>query len=45
VLTLLSPAYITGFLSNHTGQLLIMVAVVLVLVGSLWLKKVVEIEV
>ena len=45
VLTLLSPAYITGFLSNHTGQLLIMVAVVLVFVGSLWLKKVVEIEV
>ncbi len=45
VLTLLSPSYITSFLSNPTGQLLIGVAVVLVVVGSVWLKQVVEIEV
>jgi tight adherence protein B len=45
VLTLLSPSYITSFLSNPTGQLLIGVAVVLVVVGSVWLKHVVEIEV
>jgi tight adherence protein B len=45
LLVLLSPAYINGFLGNRIGQLMIIGACCLIVVGSLWLKKIVEIEV
>jgi len=41
----LSPTYITGFLGDPTGRALLAVGVGLVIVGSLWLKRVVEFEV
>jgi tight adherence protein B len=40
-----SPVYINGFLNDPAGRLFLGVAVVLVLVGSVWLKRVVEFEV
>ncbi|MGN6378950.1 MAG: type II secretion system F family protein [Gaiellales bacterium] len=40
-----SPIYITGFLNDPAGRLMLAVGVGLVLLGSLWLKRVVEVEV
>ena len=45
VVFLLSPHYVLQFLADPTGRLLIAIASVLVVVGSVWLKKIVEIEV
>lgn len=42
---LLSPEYITSFLSQPVGKVLIAGALVAMTVGSLWLKQIVEIEV
>jgi tight adherence protein B len=42
---LISPQYMTAFLSDPTGKLLIAVAGVMIVIGSLWLKRIVEIEV
>jgi len=33
------------FLADPTGRLLIAIASILIVIGSLWLKKIVEIEV
>jgi tight adherence protein B len=45
VVFLISPRYMLQFLADPTGRLLIAIASVLIVVGSLWLKKIVEIEV
>ena len=45
LMMLASPFYLKGFLGDLTGRLLLAVACVLVVIGSLWLKKIVEIEV
>jgi tight adherence protein B len=45
LLVLLSPYYINGFLGSKAGQAMIVGACCLIVVGSLWLKKIVEIEV
>jgi tight adherence protein B len=45
LLMLMSPNYINGFLGSHVGQAMIVGALCLIVVGSLWLKKIVEIEV
>jgi tight adherence protein B len=45
LLVLLSPYYISGFLGSTAGQVMIGGACCLIVVGSLWLKKIVEIEV
>ena len=45
LLVLMSPTYINGFLSSRIGQVMIVGACCLIVVGSLWLKKIVEIEV
>jgi tight adherence protein B len=45
LLMLMSPTYINGFLSSRIGQAMIVAACCLIVVGSLWLKKIVEIEV
>ena len=45
LLVLMSPNYINGFLSSTAGQIMIGGACCLIVVGSLWLKKIVEIEV
>ena len=42
---LVSPLYISGFLGSPLGRMLMAVAVVQIIIGSLWLKKIVEIEV
>ncbi len=45
LLVLLSPFYINGFLGSTAGRVMIAGACCLIVVGSLWLKKIVEIEV
>jgi tight adherence protein B len=45
ILTVMSPAYINVFLSSNVGRGLIVGACCLIAVGSLWIKKLVEIEV
>jgi tight adherence protein B len=45
MLFLQSPPYIVSFLHDPIGQALIVGAVVLIVIGSLWLKRIVEIEV
>jgi tight adherence protein B len=45
LLVLLSPTYINGFLGSTAGRTMIAGACCLIVVGSLWLKKIVEIEV
>jgi tight adherence protein B len=45
MLFLQSPTYIVSFLHDPIGQALIVGAVVLIVIGSLWLKRIVEIEV
>ena len=45
LLVLLSPFYINGFLGSTPGRVMIAGACCLIVVGSLWLKKIVEIEV
>jgi tight adherence protein B len=45
VMMLVSPFYLQGFLGDITGRILLAMACVLVMIGSLWLKKIVEIEV
>jgi tight adherence protein B len=45
MLYLQSPTYIVGFLHDPIGQALLAGALVLMVVGSLWLKRIVEIEV
>ena len=45
LLVLLSPSYINGFLDSTAGQVMIAGACCLIVIGSLWLKKIVEIEV
>jgi len=45
LLVLLSPYYINGFLGSTSGRAMILGACCLIVVGSLWLKKIVEIEV
>lgn len=42
---LISPEYMLQFLADPTGRLLIAIASILIVIGSLWLKKIVEIEV
>jgi tight adherence protein B len=44
-LILMSPTYINGFLTDKAGQAMILGACVMIVIGSLWLKKIVEIEV
>ena len=43
--SVMSPAYINGFLSSTAGRAMIVGACCLIVVGSVWLKKIVEIEV
>lgn len=45
VVFLISPRYVLQFLADPTGRLLIAIASVLIVIGSVWLKKIVEIEV
>jgi tight adherence protein B len=45
VVFLISPEYMLAFLADPTGRLMIAIASVLIVVGSVWLKKIVEIEV
>jgi tight adherence protein B len=45
LLVLMSPSYINGFLDSTAGQVMIAGACCLIVIGSLWLKKIVEIEV
>ena len=45
LLVLMSPNYINGFLNSRAGQAMIVGACCLIVIGSLWLKKIVEIEV
>jgi tight adherence protein B len=45
LLMLMSPNYINGFLDSHIGQAMIVIACCMIVIGSLWLKKIVEIEV
>ena len=45
MLFLQSPTYIVAFLHDPIGQALLAGAVVLIVIGSLWLKRIVEIEV
>jgi|1186.fasta_scaffold02776_2 tight adherence protein B len=45
MLFLQSPTYIVAFLHDPIGQALLGGAVVLIVIGSLWLKRIVEIEV
>jgi tight adherence protein B len=45
MMMLVSPFYISGFLGSVTGRVLLAGAGCLIVVGSLWLKKIVEIEV
>jgi tight adherence protein B len=45
ILTLVSPLYISAFLESTVGRLMILGACCMIAVGSLWLKKLVEIEV
>ncbi|HEX5248491.1 MAG TPA: VWA domain-containing protein [Gaiellales bacterium] len=45
VVFLLSPQYVLQFLADPAGRLMIAIAAVLIVIGSLWLKKIVEIEV
>jgi tight adherence protein B len=45
ILMVMSPTYIDGFLGSGAGRLMIAIACVMIAVGSLWLKKIVEIEV
>jgi tight adherence protein B len=45
MLFLQSPTYIVAFLHDPIGQALLVGAVVLIVIGSLWLKRIVEIEV
>jgi tight adherence protein B len=45
VVFLISPQYVLQFLADPTGRVLIAIASVLIVVGSVWLKKIVEIEV
>jgi tight adherence protein B len=40
-----SPTYIVSFLHDPIGQALLAGAIVLIVIGSLWLKRIVEIEV
>ena len=45
ILMLASPAYINGFLASNAGRAMIGIVCVMISLGSLWLKKIVEIEV
>jgi tight adherence protein B len=45
ILMLASPAYINGFLDSNAGRAMIAIVCCMIAVGSLWLKKIVEIEV
>jgi tight adherence protein B len=45
MLYIMSPQYISGFFTDHIGQLLMLMAIMLICIGSLWLKKIVDIEV
>jgi tight adherence protein B len=45
ILAVMSPSYINTFLDSRIGLGLIAGAVVLIGIGSLWIKKLVEIEV
>jgi tight adherence protein B len=45
VMMTFSPTYITSFLGDPTGRALLAFVVAMVIVGSLWLKRVVEFEV
>lgn len=45
ILMLASPAYINGFLDSNAGRAMIAIVCCMIVVGSLWLKKIVEIEV
>jgi tight adherence protein B len=45
MMMILSPTYITNFLNDPIGRLLLAIGLGLVAVGSVWLKRVVEIEV
>jgi tight adherence protein B len=45
ILTIMSPAYINVFVSSKVGLGLIVGACCLIAVGSVWIKKIVEIEV
>jgi Flp pilus assembly protein TadB len=42
---LVSPFYISSFLDSTVGRLMIVGACCMIAIGSLWLKKIVEIEV
>jgi Flp pilus assembly protein TadB len=42
---LASPFYISSFLDANAGRIMIVVAACMIAIGSLWLKKIVEIEV
>jgi len=45
ILALVSPFYISSFIDSDVGKLMIVAACCLIAIGSLWLKKIVEIEV
>jgi tight adherence protein B len=45
MMMILSPTYIINFLNDPIGRLLLAIGLGLVAVGSVWLKRVVEIEV
>jgi tight adherence protein B len=45
ILMLASPFYISSFLDSNAGRIMIVAAACTIAVGSLWLKKIVEIEV
>jgi tight adherence protein B len=45
ILMLASPTYINGFLDSNAGRAMIAMVFIMIGIGSLWLKKIVEIEV
>jgi tight adherence protein B len=45
VIAIIAPDYMMGFLKDPTGQVLLLVALVLQIVGFLWIRKVVDIRV
>jgi tight adherence protein B len=45
ILMLASPVYISSFLDSNIGRIMIVAACCMIAIGSLWLKKIVEIEV
>jgi tight adherence protein B len=45
LLMLMSPYYINGFIGSTAGRTMIVIACCMIVIGSVWLKKIVEIEV